>query len=61
LCEGQQESTFVSISIVIDGEGCVYWRVPSLIPYCPIWGNNVSMLVERQKFINVGLSKYVDF
>jgi hypothetical protein len=35
-------------------------RIPSLAPYCPIWGDDMSRLVEKEKFINVGLSKYVD-
>jgi hypothetical protein len=39
----------------------VFTGVRSLVPYHPIWGNDVSRLVERQKFISVGLSKYVDF
>jgi hypothetical protein len=32
-----------------------------LVPYCPIWGHDAVRLVERKKFINVGLSKYVEF
>jgi hypothetical protein len=36
-------------------------KVPSLIPYCPIWGNDASKSVEREKFINYRLSKYLDF
>jgi hypothetical protein len=35
--------------------------VPSPIPYHPIWGNDASRFMEREKFISVGLSKYVDF
>ncbi len=35
--------------------------VPSLVIYCPIWGIDPSKYVERQMFISVGLSKYVDF
>jgi hypothetical protein len=34
--------------------------VPSPIPYHPIWGNDASRFMEREKFISVGLSKYVD-
>ncbi len=45
----------------LDGSSKLPIGVPSPIPYCPIWGNDVSRLVEREKFINVGLSKYVDF
>jgi hypothetical protein len=36
-------------------------RVLSPIPYCPIWGNDALRLMEREKFINSALSKYVDF
>jgi len=35
-------------------------RVPSHIHHCPIWGNDASRLVEREKFINFRLSKYMD-
>jgi hypothetical protein len=36
-------------------------RVPNPIPYHPIWGHDAVRLMEREKFINVGLSKYVEF
>ncbi len=36
-------------------------RVPSLVLYCPIWGNDASRLVERGKLISSRLSKYMDF
>ncbi len=36
-------------------------RVPNLIPYCPIWDHDEVRLMEREKFINVRLSKYVEF
>ncbi len=36
-------------------------RVCSIVPYCPIWGHDVVRLVDREKFINVGLFKYVEF
>jgi hypothetical protein len=36
-------------------------RVPSFIPYCPIWGHDAVRLVEKEKFISVELSKYVEF
>ncbi len=35
--------------------------MPSPIHYCPIWDIDPSKFVERQKFISVGLSKYMDF
>ncbi len=36
-------------------------RIPSPILYHPIWGNDASRLMEREKFINFNLSKYMDF
>ncbi len=33
----------------------------SLVPYCPILGHDTFKFVEREKFINVELSKYMDF
>jgi hypothetical protein len=36
-------------------------RVPSLVLYYPIWGNDASRSMEREKFISFGLSKYMDF
>jgi len=36
-------------------------RVPNLIPCCPIWGHDAMRLVEREKFISVRLSKYMEF
>jgi hypothetical protein len=36
-------------------------KVPNPIPYHPIWGHDVVRLVEREKFINARLSKYVEF
>jgi hypothetical protein len=44
-----------------DGSPKLPTSIPSLIPYCPIWGNDPSRSMERQKFISVGLSKYMDF
>ncbi len=35
--------------------------IPNPVPYCPIWGHDVVRSVEREKFINAGLSKYVEF
>jgi hypothetical protein len=36
-------------------------RVPSHVPHHPIWGHDAMRSVEREKFINAGLSKYVEF
>jgi hypothetical protein len=41
----------------VDGFPKLPTRVSSLVPYCPIWGHDAVRLVEREKFINVGLSK----
>ncbi len=45
----------------LDGPSKLLAKVPSLIPYCPTWGNDVLRSVEKEKVINVGLSKYVEF
>jgi hypothetical protein len=45
----------------LDGSLKLLTRVPSLVPYCPIWGNDVLRFVEKEKFISDGLSKYVEF
>ncbi len=45
----------------LDGSPKFPIGVLSLVPYCPIWGNNVSRSMKRKKFISVKLSKYVDF
>jgi hypothetical protein len=34
--------------------------VPSLVPYCPIWGHDVARLVEKEKLINAKISKHVE-
>ncbi len=44
-----------------NGSPKLHDSVPSLVLYCPIWGNDASRLVERKKFISCRLSKYVDF
>ncbi len=45
----------------MDGSPKLLTWVPNLAPYCPIWGHDVVRLVEKEKFINVGLFKYVEF
>jgi hypothetical protein len=35
--------------------------LPNPIPFRPIWGNDAIKSIEKQKFINDGLSKYVEF
>lgn len=45
----------------LDGSPKLPTKVPSSIPYRPIWVNNALSFVEKEKFINVALSKYVEF
>ncbi len=45
----------------LDGSPKLPTRVPSPIPYRPIWGNDVLESLEKEKFISVGLSKYLEF
>jgi hypothetical protein len=45
----------------LDGSPKLTMNVPSLVPYPPIWGIDPLGFVEKQKLINVGLSKYEDF
>jgi hypothetical protein len=35
--------------------------IPKLIPFRPIWGNDALKLVEKKRFINSGISKYLEF
>jgi len=44
-----------------NGSPKLHVRVPSLVLYCPIWGNDASRSMEKKKFISFRLSKYVDF
>ncbi len=44
-----------------DGSPKLPRGVFGFVPYCPIWGIDPSRSIEKQKFICVGLSKYVDF
>jgi len=44
-----------------DGSPKLPTRVPSLVLYHPIQGNDPLRSMERKKFISFGLSKYVDF
>ncbi len=36
-------------------------RIPTLVLYHPIWGNDALKSVEKDKFISFGLCKYMDF
>ncbi len=31
-----------------------------LVPFCPSWGNDVTKVVEKQIFITIGISKYLE-
>jgi hypothetical protein len=35
--------------------------IPKIVPFCLIWGNGVSKSVEKEKFINSGISMYLEF
>jgi hypothetical protein len=35
--------------------------LPNLIPFRPIWGNDTTKSIEKEKLINNGLFKYVEF
>ncbi len=35
--------------------------IPKLVPFYPIWRNDASKLVEKEEFINGGISKYLEF
>jgi hypothetical protein len=47
--------------IIPDGSPKLPTRVPSPILYHPICGNDALRSVEKENFISLGLSKYVDF
>jgi hypothetical protein len=36
-------------------------EIPNPIPFHPIWGNDASKLVEKEKNIKSRFSKYVEF
>jgi hypothetical protein len=44
----------------VDGFPKLPNRVFNPIPYLPIWGHDVVRSVEREKFFNVGMSKYME-
>jgi hypothetical protein len=35
--------------------------IPKPIPFYPIWRNDASKSIEKEKFINSGISKYLEF
>jgi hypothetical protein len=35
--------------------------LPNLIPFCLIWGNDATKSIDKEKFVNGGLFKYVEF
>jgi hypothetical protein len=43
------------------GHPNLFSGIPKLVPFCPIWGNDASKLVEKEKFINSGILKYLEF
>jgi len=44
----------------VDGFPKLPNKVFNPIPYLPIWSHDVVRSVEREKFINVGMSKYME-
>jgi hypothetical protein len=48
--------------------GCSKWivlvaqnKVPKLVPFRLIWGNDALRSIEKDKFTNSGILKYVEF
>jgi hypothetical protein len=35
--------------------------VSNPIPFCPMWGNDEMRIGEKERFINSGISKYIEF
>jgi hypothetical protein len=35
--------------------------IPKPVPFHPIWGNDASKSVDKERFINNGISKYLKF
>ncbi len=46
-----------------DGTGCpkLSTGVPNLVLICMIWGNDELKASEKERFINNGISKYIEF
>ncbi len=46
-----------------NNQGCpkLWIGVPNRVPFHPIWGNDASKSIEKEKFINNGISKYSEF
>ncbi len=46
-----------------DDQGCpkLLSGIPKLVPFYLIWRNDASKLVEKEKFINSGILKYLEF
>ncbi len=36
-------------------------KVPNLVPFCPIWGNDEQGVGEEERFIGNKISKYIEF
>jgi len=36
-------------------------KVLNLVPFCPIWGNDELEVGEEERFVNSGISKYIEF
>jgi hypothetical protein len=46
-----------------DDQGCpkLPSGIPKVVPFYLIWRNDASKLVEKEKFINSGILKYLEF
>jgi hypothetical protein len=36
-------------------------RVSNLVPFCLIWGIDELKASEKERFVNIGISKYTEF
>jgi hypothetical protein len=51
----------VRTDLAIAGRPKFLVGVPKPVPFHPIWGEDASKFVEREKFIKGGISKYLEF
>jgi hypothetical protein len=47
----------------VDSSSCpkLLSKVPKLVPFHLIWGNYALRSIEKDKFTNIGILKYVEF
>jgi hypothetical protein len=46
---------------MIKGSSKLLNGIPKHVPFHSIWGNDALKLVEKEKFINSGILKYLEF